>query len=160
MDSLIRGGSLSFIEKIPFLWYNITNYENHEVRKMKKRMMIISTLMFCINNMVYASGQQDVNELKDIFQSLLGAFSWLGMVIALGALILMGVKYVTSAANEKANLKQRWVVYLIGIFLIGAASAIVGALASVPGDNSGKDVIDAAVQQSGATRVNNSQEKK
>ena len=127
---------------------------------MKRKIVFINTVIFCMNHLVYANGQQDVNELKDIFQSILGAFSWLAMVIALGALILLGVKYVTGSVNEKARVKQKWVVYLIGIILLGAASAIVGAIASVPGDNSGDDVIGAAIEQSGATRVQNSQQKK
>ena len=127
---------------------------------MKRRVFFISTMIFGMGNWVYASGQQDIEEMKGIFETILGAVLWLAFAIAFGALILMGVKYITSAANEKARLKHRMVFYLIGVILIGAASAIVGALASVPGNNNGDDVIDTAIEQSGATRVNNSQQKK
>lgn len=58
--------------------------------------------------------------------NILGLIQWIGYAIAIGMLIYIGIKYVMSAANEKADLKKGLINYLIGAIIIFAASTIVG----------------------------------
>ena len=126
---------------------------------MKRKIFIqILFLMLC-SSIVFAT-DQDVEELKSVFTSILGALSWVGYAIGIGALMFMGMKYVMSAAKEKAELKHKFVIYVAGVILIVAASAIVGAVAKVSGDNHDTEVIKSAIEHSGATEVQNSQNKK
>ncbi len=57
---------------------------------------------------------------------ILGLVQWIGYAMAIGMLIYIGIKYVMSAANEKADLKKGLINYLIGAIIIFAASTIVG----------------------------------
>ena len=58
--------------------------------------------------------------------NILGAMQWVGYAIAVGMLIYIGIKYVMSAADERANLKGALVKYVIGAILIVAAVTVVG----------------------------------
>ena len=57
---------------------------------------------------------------------ILGFVRWIGYAIAIGMLIYIGIKYVTSPAAEKADTKQALVKYVIGAVLIAGASTIAG----------------------------------
>ena len=58
--------------------------------------------------------------------NILGFVRWIGYAVAIGMLIYIGIKYVTSPAAEKADTKQALVKYVIGAVLIAGASAISG----------------------------------
>ena len=55
---------------------------------------------------------------------ILGTISWAGYAIALGMILYIGIKYMMSAANEKANLKQSVINYLIGAVVLFTATTI------------------------------------
>ena len=57
-------------------------------------------------------------------KKILGTIQWIGYAIAIGMLIVIGIKYVIAASDEKANLKGALVKYVIGAVLIAGASAI------------------------------------
>ncbi len=57
--------------------------------------------------------------------TLLGIIQWVGYIIAIGMLVYVGVKYVTASANEKADLKNAMVKYVVGALLIAGATTIV-----------------------------------
>lgn len=63
---------------------------------------------------------------KKAVENILGLIQWIGYAIAVGMLIYIGIKYVMSAANEKADLKKGLINYLIGAIIIFAASTVVG----------------------------------
>lgn len=58
--------------------------------------------------------------------NILGAMQWIGYAIAVGMLMYIGIKYVMSAADERANLKGSLVKYVMGAVLIASAVTIVG----------------------------------
>ena len=57
---------------------------------------------------------------------LLGTVQFVGYAIAIGMLIYVGIKYVMASANEKADLKNAMIKYVIGAILIAGASTIAG----------------------------------
>jgi len=65
---------------------------------------------------------------------VIGFVQFVGYAIAIGMLIYLGIKYVTSSANEKADLKKGSVNYVIGAILIVAAVTIFGMLAGFAND--------------------------
>ena len=65
---------------------------------------------------------------NSVIKTVLGALKWIGVAIAVGMLIFLGIKYVTSAPEGKANLKGQLGVYVLGFVFIVAATTVVGIL--------------------------------
>ena len=62
---------------------------------------------------------------------ILGIIQWVGYAVALGMLIFICIKYVMSAANEKADLKKGLINFVIGAIIIAGAATICGWLSSI-----------------------------
>ena len=66
--------------------------------------------------------------------SVLGVMQWGGYIIAVGMLIWVGIKYVTSGAGKKAEAKETLIPIVVGAVLIAAAvtiaEAVFGAVAA------------------------------
>lgn len=63
-------------------------------------------------------------------QTILNTLMWVGIMISVGMLIFLGIKYVTASPDGKADLKKQLGVYVLGFVLIVAATTIVGVLAN------------------------------
>lgn len=63
-----------------------------------------------------------------IAAKVLGALKWIGVAVAIGMLIFLGIKYVTSSPDGKADLKKQLGIYVLGFVMIIGATAIVGVL--------------------------------
>jgi len=61
------------------------------------------------------------NAFGDLANNITGLVQFVGYAIAIGMLIYLGIKYVSSSANEKADLKKGAINYLIGAIIIVAA---------------------------------------
>lgn len=126
---------------------------------MKKCSKIICMLLVMVailsTTMVFAEGESGAyNILANVLNALLSALSWFGYAIAIGALVFMGIKYVMSGAQEKANLKGSLSKYLIGIALIVFCSTIASAVANIAntdGSNNAEGLIKRALGLGGAT---------
>lgn len=77
------------------------------------------------------------NAFSGMGNKVLGYIQWFGYVIAVGMLLFIGIKYMMSSANEKADLKKGSINYVIGAVLVATAATVVGFFQSV-----GKDVIE------------------
>ena len=66
---------------------------------------------------------------------IVGTLQWVGYAIAVGMLVFIGIKYVMASANEKADLKQSLVKYVIGAVLIVFATTIAKWVFSLNGGN-------------------------
>ena len=77
------------------------------------------------------------NAFSTMGNKVLGYVQWFGYVIAVGMLLFIGIKYMMSSANEKADLKKGSINYVIGAVLVATAATVVGFFQSV-----GKDVIE------------------
>lgn len=58
--------------------------------------------------------------------SIIGYIQWIGYAIAVGMLVYIGIKYVMASANEKADLKNSLIKYVIGAVLIVGGVTIAG----------------------------------
>ncbi len=63
--------------------------------------------------------------LKDIISTALGFVQFFSWGVAMGMMVYVGIKYMTSAANEKADLKNSSIKYVMGAIIIGAASTLM-----------------------------------
>ena len=68
------------------------------------------------------------SEIRERAAVILGAIQVVAVAIAVGMLIHIGIKYVMSSANERADVKQAAVNYVIGAIIIATAPTILKLL--------------------------------
>lgn len=66
-------------------------------------------------------------EIKDMASEVLGIIKYVGLAIAMGMVLYAGMKYMMSAANEKAELKNSSIRLVIGAVIIAGASVMFPA---------------------------------
>lgn len=115
---------------------------------MKKVLKRISIFVLCFILIVSAMptyATESTEAAKGVIGNVLKAFldilTWFGYAVALGALVFIGIKYVLSGANERANLKGMLPKYLIGIALIVMCFTIAQAVAELAGNDTAEEII-------------------
>lgn len=106
---------------------------NKKVMKVLSIVLLVVVVFMTMGNSVFAAVTDDFNqdstitnpEAKTLANTILGALTWLGVAIAIGMLIYLGIKYVTSSPDGKADLKGKLGVYILGLVLILGATGIV-----------------------------------
>lgn len=68
------------------------------------------------------SSTPDVN--VDFVDKLAGIIRTIGIFVAVGVIMIIGIKYMTGSLEEKANYKKSMLPYLIGCILLFGASTI------------------------------------
>lgn len=111
----------------------------------KKSVKIISVLLVAVimvmsfSPVVFADGLSDlgINPTPDssklgnganLANTILSALMWLGVAIAVGMMIFLGIKYVTASPDGKADLKKQLGIYVLGLVFILGATTIVGII--------------------------------
>ena len=106
---------------------------------MKKFLKLAIPVFFCvmlIMTSVMAFGEintdKAITDFKDnsgaaeTANTIIGAVQWIGYAIAVGMLVFVGIKYILASANEKADLKNALIHYVIGAILIAGAVTVAG----------------------------------
>ena len=75
-----------------------------------------------------ASGQVAAGDVSKLGGQIVGIIQVVGIVIAVVILLVLGIKYMTGSAQEKAEYKKTMIPYIIGAILIFAASTIVNVI--------------------------------
>ena len=73
------------------------------------------------------SGSQEIAQRAN---PILGYMQTIGIFIAVGAVIVVGIKFVTSSPEGKAQLKEQFVPLVIGIVIILGITTILRVIAS------------------------------
>lgn len=68
------------------------------------------------------------NKLQSKSNVVIGAITTIGVVVSVVALIGIGIRYMLSSVEEKADIKGTLVPYIIGACLVFATSVIVGII--------------------------------
>ena len=63
---------------------------------------------------------------QTIANKILGIIQWFGYIIGFAMLLYIGIKYMMSAANDKADMKKALIGYVIGAIILFGASTIIG----------------------------------
>lgn len=104
--------------------------------KKKQLFLIIMMIILIIPNTIFAFADElidnpkpwvpeDISTMGSVF---LGVVQWAGYAIAVGMLLYIAIKYMLSAANEKASLKQSLINYLIGAVIVFGVTTIFTAI--------------------------------
>lgn len=112
------------------------------MKKNLKRNIImgIVIILVAIGSVAFAGNAE--TSIKTILGNIINVVAWFGYAIALGTLIFIGIKYVMSGANEKAQIKGMIPKYLIGIALIVCCSSIAQIVVSIAGNDTADKIID------------------
>jgi len=84
-----------------------------------------------INPENYHSDGPNTTDVKDMYRfggSVAGVIQIVGTIVSVGALIIIGIRYVVASAEEKAEYKERMVPYAIGCVLLFGATNVVNIL--------------------------------
>lgn len=73
-------------------------------------------------------------DLTRTFARIFTFFVFAGKIIAVLAIVYMGVKYIFAGADAKAQLKQKSPAMIIGIILIFCTTTVLGMIANVISD--------------------------
>lgn len=115
----------------------------------KKIFFAILIVLVIIGNIVFASGtggKGPTTTIKTILMNIISVISWIGYAVAIGVLIIIGIKYVMSGADEKAEIKGMLPKYLIGIALIVCCSSIAQIVANIAGNDGAEKIIDTGLK--------------
>lgn len=110
-------------------------------RFLRKYISFLSILTM-FQNVILASEAQDASAMiKSKVGTFVNIIAYFGYAVALGMLAYIAMKYMMSAASDRANMKQGAINYLIGAFLIAGASTIATAVVSIVANGKGADDI-------------------
>lgn len=104
--------------------------------KKKQLFLIIMMIILIIPNTIFAFAGELIenpkpwvpDDIATMGSTILGVIQWAGYAIAVGMLLYIGIKYMMSAANEKANLKQVLINYFIGAAIVFGVTTIFTAI--------------------------------
>lgn len=71
---------------------------------------------------------QDVKDMYKFGGSIAGVVQIAGTMVSVGALAIIGIRYMIASSDEKAEYKERMFPYVIGATLLFGASNIVNIL--------------------------------
>ena len=94
-------------------------------------MLMMPTVLFAGGFTPFKTDPVEPDGFRTPAEQILGAIQVFAFAIALGMLLYLGVKYMMSSADEKANVKQMTINYLIGALIIFGAVGIFKAVLSL-----------------------------
>lgn len=116
---------------------------------MKKSIKVISTLLLTIMlvasiagtvlavdpntvlNGLNGNGNVQTNDLTKVGNNIVTIIQVVGIVIAVIALLVIGIKYMMGSASEKAEYKKTMIPYIVGAVLIFAGTSLVRVIYSL-----------------------------
>ncbi len=105
---------------------------------LRKCISFLSVLTMFQNVVLASDAAEKITKKVGTFVNIIAYF---GYAVALGMLAYIAMKYMMSAASDRANMKQGAINYLIGAFLIAGASTIATAVVSIVAGSKGADGI-------------------
>lgn len=108
------------------------------MNKTSKRALVISTLLTIVLALISVLSFADVTIPKPTppkdqgfnnqVGTIIGFIQAIGVAVALGMLIVIGIRYVSADSSKKAEIKEQAITYVFGAFCIFAAVSILGII--------------------------------
>ena len=77
--------------------------------------------------------KNEIDAVENEFEDVIKSITNLGSIISVIALLLLGIKYMVSSIDEKAEYKQRMGIYLLGAIFVFAISRILAIIQEIGG---------------------------
>lgn len=117
------------------------------MNKFLRKYISFLSVLTMFQNVVLASNA--VGNIKTKVGTFVNIIAYFGYAVALGMLAYIAIKYMMSAASDRANMKQGAINYLIGAFLIAGASTIATAVVSIVAGGQGAEDIAGGIIDKG-----------
>lgn len=105
---------------------------------MKKilKMFLLTALMISIATCSYSISLDDYKPhidtgLASVLKNVVGVVQMVGTGIAILASIWLGIRYVVSSVDEKADIKKKLIPFVIGAMIFYGATGILQLIADV-----------------------------
>ena len=100
--------------------------------------IMFSNVAFALNTGVYKNiytndGKQ--SSIQDAGGYVLGIIQIVGVAVATILLLVLGIKYIMSSPEDKATIKDKASMYVVGAIIIFAASGLVGMVSQWATEN-------------------------
>ncbi len=100
---------------------------------MKKCTKAIPTLVGILGGLFKCTGVYAVNlrtmyagnPFQGVGQTIVNGVYWIGLCVLVGAVIVKGIQYVSSAPDGKAAIKKDLFMLIMGAFLITCAYSVI-----------------------------------
>ena len=100
------------------------------MKKITSVLMTIS-LLAAMGNSVFAMAITQNTTLNGVMGIILGIVQAIAFAFATGMLLYIGIKYTMASANEKADLKNSSIKYLIGAIILLALPGVFAIIEKV-----------------------------
>lgn len=101
--------------------------------------LLISIILTMISTVAFGAVElitpdDSVSAINGTVNGVLGVVQSVAVAFAVGMLLYLGIKYAMASANEKADVKNASIKYVIGAVLILGSSAILGIINTLAGE--------------------------
>ena len=104
---------------------------------------VLCMLLLCSSTVFATNEGSEVEVIDTIAGKIVQYVAWFAAAIALGVMIFIGIKYVMSGANEKADIKHMLPVFMVGLFIIILSATISSFFAEdVAGSEDYNEILD------------------
>ena len=91
----------------------------------------VSPVFASVGNVTIDLNKGNTEGIQNIGNNILSIVRVAGTIIAVGVLMVLGIKYMMGSAEEKAEYKKTMIPYLIGAILLFAAVNLAGWVVNV-----------------------------
>ena len=88
----------------------------------------ISTNVLGFSYNEFKPNTNNTTNISGVGNTIISIIRILGMILSVGVLMVLGIKYMMGSAEEKAEYKKTMIPYVIGAVLIFASTFIVNAV--------------------------------
>ena len=92
-------------------------------------MVALTPLVSAFDKTQYNPDTSDSDGIRNSGRKILGIIQVVGNLVAVGMLLLLGIKYMTGSAEEKAANKKSMMPYFIGAIFLFAGVNLVAVVA-------------------------------
>lgn len=100
--------------------------------------LMVAMIAMCLQNVVFAempdpktmtgTTSTTSGKFSDVLNIILGIAQVVGVAIAIIMLIVLAIKYISSAPADKAEIKKHAVIYIVGAVVLFGASGLLGII--------------------------------
>lgn len=102
--------------------------------------LMVIMVSICLQNIAFAdmpdpstfkgTTSNASNSFSKVLNMILGVAQVIGVAVAVIMLIVLAIKYISSAPSDKADIKKHAVIYIVGAVVLFGASGLLGLIKS------------------------------
>lgn len=114
----------------------------NKIKKILVIILILISILFICSTSIFAlsdyqsydptsAGVSGTSTVIRMVNPVVGIIKTVGVVLAVIAIVFIGIQYMTGSISERAEYKKKLVLYVIGIVLLVSLTQILGLIISI-----------------------------